>query len=235
MSLMSGGYSSFTRISIAARSSAGSRKPLISFAEGQDVGEQRDRLHAVRLRHPRQLGADPVGERRGDEPDVAGLELAQLHRGRGVADHREAEALQHRRDRDVRRRAPRREQQVDPVLRDQLLVDACRLRGIALVVVLDELHRAPRAGDGEAAACVDLAAPQLVGVQLRRGCGGEDPGLGDREADAQRPRRLRAREAATASAPAMPAAAAPVMNERRVVMNPSSSTGGPSAGPERVC
>jgi hypothetical protein len=70
-------------------------------------------------------------------------------------------------------RAPRRQQQLHLVVGDELHVDAHRVAGVRLVVVLHELDHALPAGDVEPAFGVHLLAPQLVGVELRGCAGGE--------------------------------------------------------------
>ena len=154
--------------------------------EGQDAGEQRDGAHLVGLQHGRQLDAHLVGDRRGREPDIARLDVAQLGRGGGIADHGEFVFLQYRRDGEMDRRAPGGQKQIDLVVGDQLLVDAHRLGRIRLIVIDDEFDRPLGAADIESALGVDLVAPQLIGVELRGRCGREEPGLGDRESDPHR-------------------------------------------------
>src|SRR5262245_65416149 len=75
--------------------------------------------------------------------------------------------LHDRRNGDMRSRAPRGEQQIYLVIRDQLLVNLrgfCRFR---LVVVADEFDFAlAAAADAETARGVELIAPEIVGLLL---------------------------------------------------------------------
>src|SRR5207253_5126388 len=120
------------------------------------------------------------------------LALVVVHVG-GQGRHRQAVAVDQRSDRRRQVGLVRSQEQVDPVARDQLLVELHGGGGASLVVVSDQLQLATE----EAAAGVDLVHGQLVAVHLVLGRRRVGTGLGHRVADLDGPR-----------GPAAPAAAA---------------------------
>ncbi len=81
------------------------------------------------------------------------------------------------------------QRQIDLVDVEQLGVDARHQRGVALVVVVDELDRTP----DEAALGVDVLLPHLIGGEDRLAVGGKPAGERHREADLDRVGRVHRR------------------------------------------
>ena len=145
-----------------------------------------------------------VRQRRCREPDIAGFQIAELNRRGSVADHRKLVALEHAGNSEVMRRPPRPEQQIDLVLYDELFVDLGRLARIGLIVIGDEFDHPFGPGDVEAALGVDLVAPQLIGILLRRRRRRENAGDWQREADPNGIRRLGGADAKPTAARIVP-------------------------------
>ena len=102
----------------------------VFLTEGQDIGNDRGGLDPGARQHGRQLRPDLIRDRRGREPNVARLHLADRDRGCRVADHGKAMLLYHAGHIEVMRGTPGGEQQIHLVIGDQLFVDLGRLRRV---------------------------------------------------------------------------------------------------------